>query len=215
LKRRADPTPLPPRMAAAFLTPVAEQSGAACRNLETQYRMHGRPPLSTVALTDGTMLRRYPPLSRYRQPVALEAVRHPGRWRLGPADTTGASLRPARRRETISANKHRVLETPFATRIYTPQGQLVEVTHWRVLGRELRRRYYDNGQPESVTRTGLLASYSRGWNEAGARSSHNLRRLVGVRMVRVRHQVIRQGKVEMIYRIRPRFRKPRGIIRYR
>ncbi|MDO7848427.1 hypothetical protein Q5H92_18825 [Hymenobacter sp. M29] len=156
----------------------------------------------------------YPPARHYGPPVSLQKRRSPGRWRLG-ADTTGTAIRPMRHRETTLPGGRWVVETPFVSRTYSPKGQVVEVTRWRLGGRQLERRYYTSGQCESVTRKGLLASYSRGWNEAGKRISNDLNRLVGVRVVEVSKQVTRHGKKEVRNRIQLRFRKPRGNIHFR
>lgn len=152
--------PLPPQVAAAFLKSGASQPAPACNNLETQYRTHGRPPLSAVR-------RRYPPLSRYRQPLALEAVRHPGRWRLGPADTTGASLRPARQRTTAFANGSRLVETRHTTRTYFANGQLQYFVRRGILLGAIDREYYPNGNRKEQHSAGWLGTSSRAWDEAG------------------------------------------------
>ncbi|GAA4039868.1 hypothetical protein GCM10022409_27100 [Hymenobacter glaciei] len=215
LDRPLAPAPLPAQLVAAFMRPVPAQPGLVCSGLATQYLLHKRPPLPEVAVAGGSVLRRYPSLRSYQPPLGLQKLSSPGRWRLGEADTTGIMHRPARRRETALPNRNRVVETPFSTRVYSPKGQLVELTLWRFGGRKLERRYYDNGQPESVTRKGWLASYSRGWNEAGKPISNDLNRLLGIRMVRVRRQVTRNGKVKVRTRIQPRFHKPRGNIHFR
>lgn len=200
------------RPTVAQLPPLVARStlqSPECRSLYARAAARRRPALPK----SGSELA-YQRL-RHLPPISLRKLRSPGRWRLGEADTTGAVHRPARRREMTLPDRYRVVETPFSSRIYSPRGQLVELNHWRFGGRKIERRYYENGQPESVTRKGWLASYSRSWNAAGRRISNDLNRLVGVRMVKVRRRVTRHGKFEMRTRIQPRFRKARGNVHFR
>ncbi|UOE36385.1 hypothetical protein MTP16_08635 [Hymenobacter monticola] len=173
LRGGSSPAPLPPQVAAAFIKPISPQSDLFCSGLQAQYRTHGRPPLQTVALTDGSVLRRYPPLSRYRQPVGLEVVRHPGRWHLGAADTTGASPRPARQRTATLADGRRLVETRYTTRTYFATGQLQDFSRRRPLIGAVDKEYYPNGTRKEQLTAGWLGIFSRKWDEAGHLTSHN------------------------------------------
>jgi hypothetical protein len=167
LDRPLIPAPLPANIAAAFLQPVPNKPRLSCSGLGLQYVTYGRPPLWSVTLANGLVLRRYPPLSQYRSPTTLQAVRHPGRWRLGEADTTGTSHRPAQQRETRLADGRRMVERAHTVRTYFATGKLQSFEKHRFLGGTLDCDYYSSGGRKEVVSRGWLGTYSRGWDEAG------------------------------------------------
>jgi hypothetical protein len=148
-----------------------------------QYRKHGRPPLRTVAVADGSVLWRYPPLSSYRPPVSLQKLDHPGRWQLGTADSTGASLRPARRRVTALPDGRRLVETRHATRIYFATGKPESVRH-RGLLHVTDHSYYPSGTRKEKTFAGLLGTFSQTWDEAGHSTRRDYESPLDMRRVR-------------------------------
>jgi hypothetical protein len=120
-----------------------------------------------VSIVDGSVLRRYPPLSSYRPPVGMQQLRHPGRWRLGEADSTGATHRPARQLVSTLADGRRLVEKAHTTHTYFSAGALQSIERHRLLGGVLSRDYYPGGARKAVLAEGWLGSYSRAWDQSG------------------------------------------------
>ena len=167
LDRPLAAAPLPAPVATAFFRPMPSRPELACSGLATQYVAHGRPPLEQVAVADGPVMRRYPSLRSYQPPVGLEKMRDPGRWRLGPIDTTGATTRPARQRVTPLANGRRLVEQARTTHTYYASGTLESSRRHRLLGGTVDRDYYATGTRREIIAEGWLGSLHRTWDPAG------------------------------------------------
>ncbi len=166
---------LPP-LPASVVLPAPQPPG--CRGLYAQEVARRRAAFPTSGSgVDYQQLRQLPLIS-------LQKLPHPGRWRLGVADTTGTSLQPVRQRTTPLADGRRVVEQFRTTRTYFASGTLESSERHRLLGGTRDRGYYPSGARKEEVSEGWLGTYSRAWDEAGHRTKSDYESPVDMRRVR-------------------------------
>ena len=152
-------------------------------------------------------------------PISLKKLRHPGRWRLGTADTTGVSRRPARQRITVLADGRRVVERAHTTRTYFATGTLESVERHLLLGGVIDRDYYPTGARKEKQAQGWLGTSSRSWDQAGHLTKHNYESPLGTRpLKRLRSYLKRthplrtvKRKLRQVNPMQPIYRKLRKV----
>lgn len=146
--------------------------------------------------------------------ISLKKLRYPGRWRLGPADTTGVSRQPARQRIAVLADGRRVVEQAHSTRTYFAAGPLESVERHLLLGGAVGRDYYPTGACKEKRAEGWLGTSSRSWDQTGHLTEHNYESPLGTRpLKRLRNYLKRTHPLRTVKRKLRQFQPMKPIYR--